>query len=92
VVGVSFFIIKDAATPSVLTRWTGEAAELRLAVPPVRKLDGTSLPVGGRTHATRVSGIGTGAALMVDQVQGTVVVDRGFDVPGIPPRGRPVRC
>jgi hypothetical protein len=82
----------DAATFPVLTHGTTEAAVLRLAAPPVRELDRTSLPTRDRTPATRTRWIGAGAALGADQVQGTVVVDRGYDVPGIAPRGRPVRC
>ena len=86
------YITKDAATSSVLTQWTGEAAVLRRTVPPVLELDGTGLPGGGCTFTARTSGIGAPEAPMADQVQRTAVVDRGYDVRGIPPRGRPVRC
>ena len=83
----------DAATSSVLTQWTGEAVVVRRTVPPVCKLQGTSLPIFGSVTETRTGGIGIGAAAMADQVQELgVVVDRGVDVPGIPPRWGPDRC
>ncbi|HEX6756729.1 MAG TPA: hypothetical protein VF109_12385 [Mycobacteriales bacterium] len=86
------YTITDAATLSVPTQWTGKAAVVRCPVAPVQlKFDGTGLPSGALGISPRISGIGTGAVGMADQVQ-DVVVDRGVDVPGIAPRGRPVRC
>src|SRR5215207_10953181 len=69
--------IKDAATFSVLTCWTGEAVAVRRTVPPVMQLDGTGLPIFGSTPDTRLVGIGIGAAAAAGTVQGLdVVVDR----------------
>ena len=68
--------------------WTGEATGARRTVPPVFQVDGTGLPIDGRT--SRMRGLGTGA----DQVQRTAVAVRvpADVVPGIPPRWGPVRC
>ena len=81
------YITKDAATSSVLTLWTGEAVVLRRTVPPVLAFHGTGLPVDDRFSAA----MAFDAIPMTDQVQG-IGAGRGAVVPGIPPRGRPVRC
>jgi hypothetical protein len=85
---VNDYMIKDAATSSVLQHWAGEAVVVRRTVPPVLKLDGTGLPIADRARMAGIAGYG--AVPMTDQVQGFGVVS-GV-VPGIPPRGRPVRC
>jgi hypothetical protein len=80
---------KDAATSSVLKHRAGEAVVVRRTVPPVLTCKGTSLLVADRV---RMAGIaGGGVVPMTDQVQG-FGAGRGVVVPGIPPRGRPVRC
>ena len=83
------YIKQDAATSSVLTHWTGEAVVLRRTVPPVLACNGTSLPIADRVRMAGIAGYG--AVSMTDQVQG-FGAGRGVVVPGIPPRGRPVRC
>lgn len=86
-------LITDAATSSVLTSRTGEAVAVRRTVPPVMQLDGTGLPIFVAMPDTRPAGIGMGVAAAAGTVQGLdVVVDRGFDVQGIPPRWGPDRC
>jgi hypothetical protein len=88
---VNDYIVKDAATSSVLIQATGEAAVLRRTVSPVHTFDGTGLSFVVRIRATGNAGVGAAAVPMADQVQGLVDA-RGVVVPGIPPRGRPVRC
>ena len=83
-------MIKDAATSSVLM-WTREAVVARRTNPPVHEIDGTGLPIAARMCTLGVAGIGVDAAPMSYQVQG-FGAGRGVVVPGIPPRGRPVRC
>lgn len=85
--------ITDAATSSVLTSRTGEAVAVRRTVPPVLQLDGTGLPIFVAKPDTRMAGIGIGVAAAAGPVQGhDVVVGRGYDVQGIPPRWGPSRC
>jgi hypothetical protein len=88
---VNLNIIKDAATSSVLTSWTGEAVAGRRTVPPVMQFHGIGLPPFG-AGAARFYGIGVDAVATTDSVQGLGVVDRGVGDPGIPPRWGPSRC
>jgi hypothetical protein len=84
--------MKDAATSSVLTQWTGEAVVARRTCSPVQTFDGTGLSIAGVTDL-RITAGGHRASAMADQFQGTGVVVLGDNaVPGIPPRWRPVRC
>jgi hypothetical protein len=83
---VNDYIKTDTATSSVLALWTGEAVVLRRTVPPVLAFHGTGLPI-----VDRFSAVSADAIPMPNQVQG-VDAGRGVVVPGIPPRGRPVRC
>jgi len=86
---VNDHMTKDAATSSVLTHWAGEAVAVRRTVPPVLACKGTGLPIVDRVRMAGTAGYG--AVPMTDQVQG-FGAGRGVVVPGIPPRGRPVRC
>ncbi len=79
------FVTNGAATSAALSYgWAGEAAVARRTVPPTLKVEGTALPIAGRT---------TGVFMGADQAQRAeaarvrAVVDQG-----IPPRRGPVRC
>ena len=85
------FMTKGAATSSVLTQWAGEAAVLRRTAPPVQMFDGTGLPIVGRARVRGSAGLGGRAVAMAAPVPGRGG-GRGGGGPGIPPRGRPVRC
>lgn len=83
------YITKDAATSSVLTQWTGEAVVRRRTVATVLACKGTGLPIADRARTAGIAGYG--AVPMTDQVQ-DFGVGSGVVAPGVPPRGRPVRC
>ncbi len=87
------FITNVAATSPVLVSGrSGEAAGARRTVPPVPKVEGTGLPIGGFGIGFVASGVAvvlTGA----DRVRGATTVRMpAVAEQGIPPRWRPVRC
>ena len=88
-----FITIGAATSPVLVSGRSGEAASARRTVPPVQKVEGTGLPIGGFGTGFVASGVAvvlTGA----DRVRGATTTVRMPAVAeqGIPPRWRPVRC